>query len=93
MPVITPSHPDPMVQEFDSGGQQASSRRNIATGFQRTILVRSRDLMWDWTIFVNPFPNPITLTKEVRRWWSDAWTKLGFPNFTDATLPSNGQVS
>jgi len=66
MPVITPSHPDPTVRELDSGGQQASSRRNMATGHERTILARSCDLMWDWTIFVNPFPDPITLTEEVR---------------------------
>jgi len=66
MPVITPSHPDPTVWESDSGGQQASSRQNMATGLECTILARSRDLIWDWTIFVNPFPDPITLTEEVR---------------------------
>jgi len=93
MPVITPSHPDPSVRELDSGGQQASSRRNLATGLERTMLARSRDLMWDWTIFVNPFPDPITLTEEVRTCWSDARTKLGFPDFADATPPSNDQVS
>jgi len=65
MPVITPSHPDPTVREIDSAGQQASSRRNMANGLARTILARSRDMMWDWTIIVNPFPNPITLTEEV----------------------------
>jgi len=65
MPMITPSHPDPTVQELDSGGQRASShgRRNMAIELEHTILARSRDLMWDWTIFVNPFPEPITLTK------------------------------
>jgi len=85
MPVITPSHPDPTVRELDSGGQQDSSRRNMAT--------RSRDLMWDWTIFVNPFPDPITLSEEVRTSWSDARTTLGFPDFADATPPSNNHVS
>jgi len=36
---ITPSHPDPTMLELDSGGgQQASSRRNIATGLERSIL-------------------------------------------------------
>jgi len=93
IPVITPSHPDPIVQELDSRGRQASSRRNIATGLVRTSLARSHDLMWDWTIFINPFPDPITLTEEVRTCWSDAQTKLGFPDFGDATLPSNDQVS
>jgi len=93
MPVITASHPDPTVRELDSGGQQASSRRNMATGLARTILARSRDLMWDWTIFVNPFPNPITVTEEVRTCWSDARTKLGFPHFADATPPLYDHVS
>jgi hypothetical protein len=66
-PAITPSHPDATILELDSGGgQQASSRRNIATGHERSILAKARDLMWDWTIFVNPFPDPITLTEEVR---------------------------
>jgi len=65
----------------------------MAIGLERTILARSRDLMWDWMIFVNPFPNPITLTEEVRTCWSDARTKLGFPDFADATPPSNHHVS
>jgi len=65
----------------------------MTTGLERTILARSRDLMWDWTIFVNPFLIPITLAEEVRTCWSDARTKLGFPDFANATLPSNDQVS
>jgi len=93
MLMITASHPDPTVWELDSGGQQASSRRNMATRLERTILDRSRDLMWDWTIFVNLFPDPISVTEEVRTCTKDAWTKLGFPTFADATPPSNDQVS
>jgi len=93
MPVINPSHPDPMVRELDSGGQQASSRQNMATGLERTILARSHDLMWDWTIFVNVFPDPITLTREVRTCWSHERTKLGFPDFPNATPPSIDHVS
>jgi len=93
MPVITPSYPDPTFQELDSGGQQASSRRNMATGLELTILARSRDVMSDWTIFVNLFQDPITLTEEIRTCWSDARTKLPFPDFADATPPLNDQVS
>jgi len=66
MPVITPSLPDPIVRELDSGGEQASSWRNMATGLECSILARSGELMWDWTIFVNPFLDPITQTEEVR---------------------------
>jgi len=64
----------------------------MATGLDRTIQARSRDLMWDWPIFVNTFPDPITLTEEVGTCWSDARTKLGFPDFADPTPPSNHQL-
>jgi len=81
------------MREFDNGsGQRTSSRRNVAVGLERSILVTARDLMWDWTIFVNPFPDPITLTEEVRRCWRDALSELSFPDFDDATLPSIEQV-
>jgi len=93
MPARTPSYPDPTVQEFDSGRQQASSRRNMVTGLERSVLTRSRDAMWDWTIFVNPFPDPITMPAEVRTCCSDSQTKLGFSNFADTTPPSNDQAS
>jgi len=37
----------------------------MATGLERTILAGSLDLMWDWTIIVNLFPDPITMTEEL----------------------------
>jgi len=93
-PAITPSHPDPTMLELDrGGGHQASSRRNMATRLEPSILARACDLMWDWTIFVNPFLDPITLTEEVHTCGSEAQTQLGFPDFADATPVSNDQVS
>jgi len=93
-PVLTQTQSDPTMREFDTGsGQQTSSRRNVAIGLERSILVKACDLMWDWTIFVNPFPEPITLKEEVRRFWRDSRSELGFPDFGDATLPSIEQVS
>ena len=65
----------------------------MATGLERTILARPPDLMWDWTIFIIGFPDPISLTEKVRTCWSDTRTKLGFPDFAHATLPSHDQVS
>ena len=64
----------------------------MAIGLECSTLVKARDLMWDWTIFVNPFPDPITLTDEVGRCWRDARSELAFPDFGDATLPSIVQV-
>jgi len=93
-PAITPSHSKPTTPELESGGGEwPSSRRNMAIGLERSILAKACSLMWDWTIFVNPFPDPITLTEEVRRCWNDARRELGFPNFADATPPSNDQAS
>jgi len=92
-PVLTQTQSDPTMREFDNGsGQRTSCRPNVAVGLERSILVKARDLMWYWTIFVNPFPDPITLTEEVRSCWRDARTELGFPDFGNATLPSIEQV-
>ena len=65
----------------------------MATGLECSIVLKARDLMWEWTIFVNPFPDAITLTKAVRTCWKDARRELGFPNFADGTPASNDQVS
>ena len=45
IPVITLSYPEPTVRELDSRGQQASSRRHMATVLKHTILARSCDLI------------------------------------------------
>jgi len=92
-PVLTQTQSDPTMREFDNGsGVRTSSRWNVAVGVKRSILVKARDLMCDSTIFVNPFPDPITQTEEGHRCWRDAWSELGFPDFGDATLPSIEQV-
>jgi len=63
---IIQSHPDPTMLELDSrGGQQASSRRNIATELDSTIVAKVCDFIWDLTIFVNWFLDPFTPTEEV----------------------------
>ena len=91
---ITLSHSGPSTPELDSVGQQhTSSRRNMATGLERSIVLKAHDLMWEWTIFVNPFPDAIALNEAVRRCWKDARRELGFPNFADATPASSDQVS
>ena len=89
IPVLTPSQSDQTMRELDKGGgQRTSSRRNMAVGLERSILAKARDLMWDWPIVLNPFPDPMTLTEEVRRCWTDAWSEWGLPDFADATPPS-----
>ena len=91
--VLTQTQSDPKMRESDNGSEQrTSSRRNVAVGLEHSILVKARDLMWNWTIFVNPFSDPITLTEEVRRCWSDAQSELCFPDFGNAALSSIEQV-
>ena len=93
-PAITPSHPDLITPKLDSSSeQQTSSRRNMTTGLERSIVLKACDLMWDWTLFVNPFPDVITLNEAVVRCWKDARRELGFPSFPDATQASSDLVS
>ena len=79
--------------EQPAGSQLIRSRRNNAVGIELTIQNKARELMWDWTLFVNPFPDPIRLTEKVHQCWSDARRILGLPNFPDATPHSSDQVS
>ena len=91
--VLTQTQSDPTMREFDNGsGQRTSSRQNLAVGLERSILVKARDQMWDWTIFMNPFPNPTILTEEVRRCWRDARSELRFSDLGNTSLPFIEQV-
>jgi len=36
----------------------------MALGLERGILAKACALIWNWTIFVNPFLDPITLPKK-----------------------------
>jgi len=93
-PAITPSHSGPTMPELECGGRERpSSGWNMPIGLERSILAKGCSQMGDWTIFVNPFPDPIPLTKEVRRYWNNARRELGFPNFADTTPHSNDQAS
>ncbi|PUU75402.1 hypothetical protein B9Z19DRAFT_1131419 [Tuber borchii] len=74
------------------GGEQTSSRQNMAIGLERSNLTKACSVMWDWMIFVNPFPDPIALTEEVRRCWNNSRRELDFPNFAESTLVSNDQT-
>ena len=93
-PAITPTDSDSTMPEMPgTGGQQTSSRRNIAIGLECSIVLNARDLIWDWTMFVNLFPDMITLNKAVGRCWKDVRSELGFPNFADATPATSDLVS
>ncbi|PUU73531.1 hypothetical protein B9Z19DRAFT_1134999 [Tuber borchii] len=88
IPAITPSHSELTTPELEGGGgERTSSGWNMAVGLELSILAKACSLIWDWTIFINPFLDPIALTKEVRRCWSDGKRELGFLNFINATQP------
>ena len=91
---ITPRHTEPTTPELErGGGERPSRRRNVAQGLERSILAKACSLIWDWTIFVNPFLDQITVNEGVRRCWNDAPRELGSPIFADATPDSNDQAS
>jgi len=55
-PAITPSHSEPTMLELESGGgERPRSRGNMVIGLECSILAKASSLMWDLTIFVNPF--------------------------------------
>ena len=87
----TPAGPIPVTTQHEQPA--ITSRRNNAVGIELKILNNTRELMWDWTLFVNPFPDPITLTEKVHQCWSDARHILGLPNFPDAAPHSSDPVS
>ena len=53
-----------------------NSRRNTVTGVEGEILGVAKDLMLQYTLYVNPLPNPVALTSEVDSVWSRAQDKL-----------------
>ena len=77
-----------MWESDTESGQPSSSWQNVALGLECSIHVKNGDLVWDWTIFVKQFLDPIIVTEELRRCWSDSQSKLGIPDFGDAALLS-----
>jgi len=47
-----------------------NSRRNTVTGMEGEILGVAKDLMLQYTLYVNRLPNPVALTSEVHSVWS-----------------------
>jgi len=92
--IPTPTHSGRATPEFDGTGLHVTrSRRNTAVGIELIIQTKAKEIIWDWTLFTNPFPDPITLTGVVADCWSDARLALGFEDFDDATPDSIDQVS
>ena len=54
-----------------------NSRRNTVRGIEGEILSILRTLIFRYTQFVDPLPNPIALTSEVYRLWNTAKDEIG----------------
>ena len=65
----------------------------MATGLVRNSVLKALDLMSGWLVFLNLFPDAITLNEQLRCYWKNSQRELGFPNFPAATLVSNDEVS
>ena len=53
-----------------------NSRRNTVTGVVGEILGVAKDLTLQYTLYVNPLPNPVALTSEVHSVWSRAQDEI-----------------
>ena len=89
--ITMPTGPIPGTTQYEQPAIR--SRQNNAVGIELTIQNKALELIWDWRHFVNPFPDPITLTDKVNQCWSDARRILGLPNFPDTAPHSHDQVS
>jgi len=56
-----------------------NSRRNTVTGVKGEIPCVAKDVMLQYTLYVNPLPNPVSLTFEVHSVWSHAKMTLQMP--------------
>jgi len=56
---------DPSTRGTVSVRHVINSRRNMVTGVEGEILGVAKDLMLQYTLYVNPLPNPVALTSEV----------------------------
>jgi len=53
-----------------------NSRRNTVTGVEGEILGVAKDLLLQYTLYVNPLPNPVALMTEVYSVWSPAQDEI-----------------
>jgi len=53
-----------------------NSRRNTVTGVEGEILGVAKDFMLQYTLYVNPLPNPLALTSQVHSVWSRAQDEI-----------------
>jgi len=81
-----------MPEYHTERGYQARCSGNIVSGLARSFLAKAGGLRWSRVIVVNPFPDTIGLTEEVRKYWSEARTQLGSPKFADANPATNDQI-
>jgi len=69
------------------------SRRNTVTGVEGEILGVAKDLMLQYTLYVNPLPNPVALTSEVHSVWSRAQDEIADAGNIEPSLNSIDIVS
>ena len=93
-PTLSPNHASSATTEHENEDPQVtSSRRNTATGIELIIQKKAREIIWDMTLFTDPFPDPITLNEMIEECWRIARRELEFHSFGDVTPGSIEQVS
>jgi len=67
---------EPSTRGIVSVRHVINSRRNTVTGVEEEILGVAKDLMLQYTLYVNPLPNPVALMSEVHSIWSRAQDEI-----------------
>ena len=82
-----------MTEHENEDPQVTSSLRNTATGMELIIQKKACEIIWDITLFTDPFPDPITLNEMIEEGWRIARRELEFHSFGNVTPSSIEQVS
>jgi len=69
-----------------------NSPRNTVTGVEGDILGVAKDLMLQYTLYVNPLPNPVALTSEVHRVWSRAQDEIADGGNIEPSISKNNTL-
>jgi len=67
---------EPSTRETTSVQHVINSGRNTVTGVEGEILGVAKNLMRQYTLYINPLPNPVALMSEVHSVWSRAQDEI-----------------
>jgi len=88
-----PAFPSSSTARYSSPLGIPSTRRNTVTGVEGEIVVVAKYLMLQYTLFVDPLPDPVTLMSAVHGAWSRAQDEIADAGNIEASEKSVDLVS